>query len=256
MSKVTIYTCVTGGYDNLPQPEVLHPDFEFVSFVKKGTKKSDSDGAWQVRELDFDDPSNVVVSRYPKLNPHKVLPDVEYGLWMDANVSVIGSGFYDTVLSKVEEGVLYAGIRHPLRDDLGEEALRCLATDKETFRGALKVWKHLRSEGYIRHSGMLENNIILRKHSDPTVMAVDEMWWDAFMKVSHRDQLSLMLCMQKAGLEPSLLLPEGMDSRTCPDLRYSAHVGIASSRGNCYIARKVRDARREIEKHLFRTIIG
>ena len=41
MSKYVIYTCIVGGYDELLQPAVTDPDFDFVCFVGRGEKTAD-----------------------------------------------------------------------------------------------------------------------------------------------------------------------------------------------------------------------
>ena len=41
MKKCVIYTCIIGAYDDLLQPAVTDPDFDFVCFVGKGEKAAE-----------------------------------------------------------------------------------------------------------------------------------------------------------------------------------------------------------------------
>ena len=46
MKKCVIYTCIIGAYDDLLQPAVTDPDFDFVCFVGKGEKTAERIGVW------------------------------------------------------------------------------------------------------------------------------------------------------------------------------------------------------------------
>ncbi len=49
--KIAIYTCIVGAYDDLLQPRVLEPGFDFICFTGRGERTAARIGAWEIREL-------------------------------------------------------------------------------------------------------------------------------------------------------------------------------------------------------------
>ena len=125
MSKYVIYTCIVGGYDELLQPAVTDPDFDFVCFVGRGEKTADRVGAWAVREFDCGLEDLRIVSRYPKMHPHVLLPEYEASVWIDGNVRIMDGTIFEAVRARMADGSVYAGVRHPSRDCLYAEAWMC-----------------------------------------------------------------------------------------------------------------------------------
>ena len=91
MERVVIYTCIIGGYDELRQPLMPCSDVDYICFVGPGEKTSDRIGVWQIRELAVGDiPSGsrkgrkgldaALLSRYPKMHPHVLLPEYDASL--------------------------------------------------------------------------------------------------------------------------------------------------------------------------------
>lgn len=222
MDKIIIYTCITGGYDSLPEPVTVPEDFHFVCFASSPEQfKSTS---WELRPL----PSSAKggdkqKSRYPKFLPHEFFPDCRFSLWMDANIRISDPAFFDIVRNKVSQGVRFAAIRHPLRDDIYQEAEECIRIGRAALGDMKRVCHFLKSEAYPQNSGMTENNIILREHNDPVVVATDIQWKELFDRFPFRDQLLSGYCLKSHGIVPDFLLDEGMNSRNCPFLEYHVH---------------------------------
>lgn len=256
MSEAVIYTCITGGYDVLRQPAHIDPDFDYVCFVDPGQESGGKAGVWELRALpELPGASAQALSRWPKINPHLALPEYRYSLWMDGNVTIADPAFYGLIKEKMAAGTIFAAIRHPFRDDVYEEAYRCLAYDRETFGNLMRVVSFLRSEGYPRHAGLFENGVLLRQSSEPAVVAADELWWRLFNEYSCRDQLTSGYSFRRAGLVPELLLPEGMSVRNHPFFVYERHEPGEKSRDS-FPVRKFRDACREFRKLAFRLLAG
>ena len=201
MSRLVVYTCVTNGYDVIKKPSTLPSWADW-----KGLTEADS-------------PDN----REPKLLPHKLFPEYDYSLWLDGNIDVIDAAFWDKVASLMDSGCLYAGVKHPSRDDAYEESLRILKNGRETACRLRRTVRFLRSEGLPRHAGLNENNIILRRHNAAEVVAMDELWWSLYRRFSHRDQMTWSYCIWKTGLHTEYLLPEGTDVRHHPWFDYTVH---------------------------------
>lgn len=256
MSEAVIYTCITGGYDTLRQPLYVDSGFDYVCFVEPGKEAEGHAGVWELRPLpSLGNLSPHSVSRWPKLNPHLALPEYRYSVWVDGNVTVADAAFYDLIRAKMASGTLLSAIKHPFRDDVYEEAYRCLAYDKETFGNLLRTVSFLKKSGYPRHAGLFENGVLLRLSAEPSVVAADELWWKLFLEYSCRDQLTSGFSFRSSGLVPDLLVPEGMSVRNHPFFVYEKHEPGEKSRDS-FPVRKFRDACRELKKLAFRLLAG
>jgi len=226
MNKIAIYTCITGGYDELRQPATPAPEgFDFIQFVPLGTKTTDLNGVWKVREFPEFYTDATILSRFPKLCPHTLLKDYEYSLWVDGNVRIADPRVYDICLDLMEKGVQYAGIKHPKRDCPYDECERVLKDERDNVWHLLRVVYFLHKKGLPHHSGLMENNVIFRKHNDPSVIEFDSIWMERFVRYSpRRDQLvhtiSLKTCPD---MEYVYFLPEGETAMNSKLFEYTRH---------------------------------
>ena len=218
--KKAVYTCITGNYDILPQPAAVRADWDYICFTDDPS--AGSDGVWQLRPFKYEGDRRLI-SRYPKILPHLALADYDASLYLDANIRILGDGIYEAAEECLADGALWAGIPHPDRDCVYEEIRRCYLSGHARWRDALKLKKQLQNAGFPQHSGLLENNAILRRHNDLRVIAVDEDWWEAYSKGIKRDQLHLMPALLKEGLKPVDLLPDGRNARNSEALGLVPH---------------------------------
>ncbi|MBQ9193661.1 MAG: DUF616 domain-containing protein [Bacteroidales bacterium] len=220
MNRKVIYTCLTGGYDRLEQPVAVAPDWDYVCF----TDAEGQDGVWQLRKIPFESPDPVVRSRYPKILPHKVLPEYKYSVYMDANLCIMDAEFYCIADRLIVEAVSFAQVEHPERDCVYEELRYCYLKDKVGTRTAFRLHRQWTAMGFPRHAGLYENNILYREHDLDEVQALDEAWWKAFSAGVPRDQLCLMPVFLRHGIHhPALLLGKGLNARNVPYLKYTLH---------------------------------
>ena len=219
MNRKVIYTCLTGGYDRLEQPVAVAPDWDYVCF----TDCDGQDGVWQLRKIPFDSPDPVVRSRYPKILPDRVLPEYDYSLYMDANLCITGEELYGFADKCIATGVSFAQVQHPERDCVYEELRYCYLKDKIDTRTAFLLHRKWKAEGLPRHAGLYENNLIFRRHKITEARALDEAWWHAFSAGVPRDQLCLQPIFLRHGIQPTLLLGEGLNARNVPFLQYTLH---------------------------------
>ncbi|MCR5351942.1 MAG: DUF616 domain-containing protein [Bacteroidales bacterium] len=222
--KIAIYTCIIGGYDTLQQPAVTDDGFDFICFVGPGEKTAEHIGVWEIRELaqwPADTPQ--MASRWPKMHPHLLLPEYACSVWIDGNIALLDDTLFRVAREKSDAGVKYGGVTHPDRDCTYEEARKCFDMKYLTAFGLVRVWAFLWLHGLPRHAGLNENNLIFRRHGDPQVVALDELWWKCLRRVARRDQLSLMWCLRRCGVPRDFLLPPGQNTRNHPGFRYLLH---------------------------------
>jgi len=245
MSKIAIYTCVTGGYDKIASPENLPEDFGWFCFTA-------SMGEETLAPKDCRD--NIDIARWHKMHPEAVIPkEFEFSVWIDGNIQIVNDQFYEKIREFIADGVTYVGIKHPQRDDVFEEAYKVISNGKESLCNMMRVTKFLKKEGMPRHSGLDETNVIFRAHNSSEVIAFDKLWWETYFKFPHRDQMSHPYCMWKTGLKHAYLLDEGIDARTSYLFKYTNHdparVKDLSLKG------QYKDGKRAIIKCIFRNYL-
>ena len=230
MKQFVVYTVQTGGYDIVQQPLVIDERFDYVLF--SDTNEQKSMGVWQVRTIPYENVDLTRLSRYPKMHPHELLGEYNASLYIDANIQIIGKLIYDRVVECYEKGFDWAGIQHPYRDCIYDEAyvIYGLDTEANIFR-----WCHqLRKENYPRHRGLFENNIIFRIHN-AKVTAVNKMWWNLYEQYTRRDQLTMYYALwKKSEINTALLLPKGessWNSKTIQIYKHKRNAKLVGRRG-------------------------
>lgn len=225
MEKIAIYTCIIGAYDDLQQPIVLDAGFDFICFVGYGEKHPARDGAWEIRELPLSAVSGVATldARWAKMHPHELLPDYDCCVWIDGNIALLDGSLYQAARDKAASDVQFSGVPHPDRDCTYAEARKCFDMKYLTAWGLLRVWAFLTLHGLPRHAGLMESNLVFRRHLDPAVVAFDEKWWGYVRDLSKRDQLSLMPTLRKSGLSWDDRLLDGRNTRNHPGFKYLLH---------------------------------
>jgi hypothetical protein len=248
-NKKVIYTCIVGGYDTLMQPAVIDDSFDYICFVKKGQRHSEKQGVWRIEEIPYDCPSGKQLSAYTKLQPHVVLSQYDYSLWIDGNISINDAGIYEVIDKKIEEGVSYSGVNHLIRDCAYDDAAAvAYCHTKVPMLSLIRTVLFLKKEHFPMHYGLYETGVTFRKHNDPTIVKFDNLWWQLFCKYAKRDQLCHTYCLKKFGIEFNYLLPKEYCARNHPYFNYVMHNNMAKRpQGFANIKRKIN---RRILKYL------
>jgi len=223
MRNTVIYTCIIENYDSLMNPVAVDPEFDYICFVKKGKKLSEKAGIWEIREVDINDKNPVILSRYPKINPHILLPEYKYSVWIDGNILIKDMFFFDAIREKIKNGIPYSGMKHWERDCAYEEIEACLDARIESRIRLIKALAFLKMHKFPKHYGLYENNVIFRCHNDPDIIRFDSLWWHFFTNFTYRDQIMHPYCMQKCGISFDYLLPPPYCSRNHWSLQCIEH---------------------------------
>ena len=224
MTKKVIYTCCVGGYDAILQPEAICEDYDYVCF--SNDIKEQRIGVWQIRPIPYAAVDKTFLSRYPKLQPHLLLGDYDYSVYIDSNVQIIEQEFYRIIDEKISSGCLIAQVRHcePPIDCIYDDIPYAFRYNKITFCQAWHQTKYLHRHHFPRHYGLFENNLIFRSHLDERVIRISDQWWEEYSKTVPRDQFSLMYVYWKEQYMPELLLPANECTRNTHLLRYHLHL--------------------------------
>lgn len=230
MKKKVIYTCLVGGYDYLKEPEYVMDDWDYICF--SNDYESPNNSIWKVRPIPLNGYEGQVLSRYPKMQPHKLLKEYEFSLYIDSNI-IIKSDFLEKRVDElIEKDEKISIASHPERNCVYEEALVCIRQGAGNLKHIKKHVELLRENDYPEKNGLFENNIIFRNHNDPDMIKLGDEWWRFYISIpSKRDQLSLPFLIWKFNIHVNPLFNKGFDLRKSKGFIYTSHKkNIASNR--------------------------
>lgn len=206
-AKVVVYSCITGDYDKPIKLHNIKYDYDYIMFVDKPERYDQKSHVWEFRRLEINGLDGARASRYPKLNPHKLLPEYRESIWIDANIDIVSDTLYGDVERTRKSGAVIAIGAHPKRNCVYEEFQRCLAGDIDSRKIIRRQLSTIEADGYPKENGLFENNVIYRRHHDAAVMQFDADCWNMIVNGSKRDQLALVYCAWKNGLTIAQLNP-------------------------------------------------
>lgn len=222
--KIAIYTCISGGYDNLSEPVYRNEYMDFFVVTeadipqKSMWKKIDLNSIDTIRNLD-----RIRQARYIKLHPHELFPEYEYSLWVDGNVCIMAD-VMPMLLAMISSGKNFGCHLHPHRNKLKTEAkaISSLKRTVENDKMIQQVSDYYRA-GYTDECNIFETTILLRKHNDKEVRKLMSDWWYQIKKYTTRDQLSLpyVLWLNKLSISDMYIL--GHNLKLNPRIRYLEH---------------------------------
>ena len=187
MKKFVIYTAIVGAYDDVIQPLVVDNDFDYVLF--SDCIKEKKVGVWNVRPIDYTNPTQTKIARYVKTHPHTLLPEYECSVWIDASVIIKSDYLYNRVKSLYADKVAISSLKHPDRDCIYDEAVAVVMYNFESEEMVLKWVNYLHKNHYPEHNGLCETRVLYRSQSE-ALSRFNEQWWKYIEDYSRRDQLS------------------------------------------------------------------
>lgn len=191
-NKKVVYTCITGGYDTLIEPRVISKGFDYICFTDDNTLKSK---VWQIRPMpkETDGIIQKKKQRFVKINPHIVLADYDLSVWVDGNVRVIGD--MNDLIKDNDNSIAIP--KHPIRDCIYTEMEACRKLGKDSMLIMQPQINRYKEEKFPEHYGMVQSNIIIRRHNSEDCKRIMDGWWRELDKGSHRDQLSFNYILWK-----------------------------------------------------------
>ena len=187
-NKKVVYTCITGNYDSLIEPSTISSGFDYICFTDNLDLKSN---VWDIRPLpnETENLSQVKKQRYVKINSHKLLNEYDLSIWVDGNVELKGdlNKFISETLT--DDCSVYVPA-HPFRSCIYDEAQAVISMKKDSKDVVNKQINRYKEEGFPHKYGLLQSNIMLRKHNDEDCIKLMEEWFEELRNGSHRDQLS------------------------------------------------------------------
>ena len=160
--KTAYYTANVGGYD----PNIINGAVLITDAPVKGNPR--------------------FKSRWIKLQPHKLFPDADYWVYIDANLSLRISV---KELIKKYGGNFISARPHPTRKCIYDEILEVSRLGFDSPTNLEKLAKKIIKDEFPRDYGLWEHGLLIMKNTPETIKFLDE-WWSFVKQYSRRDQLS------------------------------------------------------------------
>ena len=193
MKNIVVYSCVTGGYDNVNKtllaasPEI-DCEVDFVLF-SDSVSCSETKGNWQIVPLHFKHSlCQRRTARWHKINSHALFPYAAATVWVDGSQSFKPIRlFADLIEPNLQHNI--ATFKHPIRNCIYHELNACIRYRKDNEILMRQQIAKYKAENYPAYNGMVETACVIRRNSSDTV-AFNKAWWEEIDKHSLRDQLS------------------------------------------------------------------
>lgn len=195
MSRLVVYTVITGQYEPLLSPYMYDPQAEYVCLCDVPIPGRPP---WEIRVVERECEDAARESRRLKILSHRFF-DAEYVLYHDANVRLRAIDPLSWL-----KGHDMALCVHPHTDCLYEGAEACIEDakgDPDEIRAQITRY---RAEGYPEHAGLAAGTVIMRRQTE-AVRRFNETWCHEVLNESMRDQVSFNYVCWKLGMEYDLI---------------------------------------------------
>lgn len=213
-SKLAVYTCVFGNYDQIKNPffKSKYCDYYIITDQELPKKTMWKKIMPNTLPNGFESWHPALKNRYYKMHPHELFSDYDYSLYIDGNIRLM-TDVYPFLIKLQNEKKILALHKHPIFSclyDSGEhlkkiDLVDCAMMDKQTNRYL--------NEGFPRGFGFFECCLILRNHHNESVIRIMNTWWNEYYHGVKRDQQSFTYAIWKNGLTASDICLLGTDIR-------------------------------------------
>ena len=194
--QLIVYTCITNGYDQIPEQSYYDPDVRYVCF-HDGTIDT-TVGSWEYIELDLDIEDPRDYSYYVKAHPHEFFPDNSYTVWIDG-CFILTKKFIDNSKKSFPFSVLRHGGNFSYYDEM-LEGYTCAFFKHED---AINLTSALNESGYnFKKYSSPQCTILWRKLTEE-MKEFDEAWYAWGNQKYNRDNIPFDAAMQITGIRPS-----------------------------------------------------
>ena len=194
MNNIVVYTCITGGYDNLIEPS-CHPDYvDWVCFTEQDMQSN----IWKIHNISevFSIDDNVRLNRFFKWNPHFFFKDYDYSIYIDPNMDIKSIKFFDRIKILINANVLMSMAEHPGSSSLYDEAKTCIEMKKDSPENINNFLSRIKDD-FIDEPPLWLNNMIFRAHNDKIIKKINTDVWYFIQNYTYRDQLVFPYIRQK-----------------------------------------------------------
>lgn len=206
--NIAVYTCICGNYDTLKEIKTMEDNIDYICFTDQSDLVSDQ---WKIIEipefLNFFEQTKR--ARCIKILPHLFLENYETSVWVDANIQIL-----ENINELIRQNDGYFIIpKHPDRICVYEEAKKVIELNKDDKSNVYTQIEKYREMGYPENYGLVQSNVIIRKHNDEKCKRISENWWNELKLKSKRDQLSFNFSIYNCDYKIDILNPNIIESK-------------------------------------------
>lgn len=222
-SKIVVYTCITGSYDNIIEPNFKDYNCDYILFSDDMKKNTNS--FWEIREIPNEIKkieNNILINRYIKMHPFELFENYDYAIYVDGNVRIISDVNSFIPFVNITTGL--ALHRHSRRRCLYKEAQFCNIVGKGKKDEINKEIGKIESNGMPKDFGLLECNFIVVDLKSKKAKKILDEWWNEFrLSEAYRDQIILPYIIWKNNLEMNDIGNLGNNIFENPKIRIEKH---------------------------------
>lgn len=194
-NKVVIYTCITGDYDDVREPEYISSNCDYV-LISEAPPKKGSIYKWielsKIIPEEIKDP--IYQNRFCKMHPHLIFPNYRFSIYVDGNITITSE------IEKFVDDLKSARIGVPgnnFSNNYYNHALRAVKMGGDNVETFLEQITDYHNQGMPMDIGSYLCNILIREHNHPICVKMMEEWWSEYLKYSKRDQMSFPYVLWK-----------------------------------------------------------
>ena len=193
-SRITIYSCITNGYDEIPDDHYYDPDIRYVMFTDGSIEHK---GAWEFRDIPITHDCPLRLSLYPKIMQHKLFSEGDRVVWIDC--CYVMTEEYVQYTKKLFENHTRVHMRHPMSFTYYEEIAESYIASYNTVEDIINITKSADNIGFN-----------FRKYTNPILASFwntvgnaefNELWWQLSQVSTRCDQIAFVVAKQITGLE-------------------------------------------------------
>lgn len=219
--RLAVYTVCSGMYDIIKEPIFVDDRIDYFVITDQ---EISNDSVWKKIEIpkEIQSFSNLAKARYIKTHPDLFFSKYEYSVFIDGNVRIT-CDIYPILNTLISSNKVIAIHRHQCRDCIYEEGKAVYAVGKAKRKDIKNQLSTYNKEGFPKHYGLFETNIIFRKHNDKNCKKIMNDWWNQMSKFTKRDQLSFTYALWRNNLQSDFVLSLGNNSRRNPYFIVDSH---------------------------------
>lgn len=196
--KTVIYTCITGGYDALRQPDIAEETCDYYAISDDPAIES---GAWKYLDIDAVVPDRSISAkdktRYCKMHPYEIFQEYDYSIYLDGSIKIKNPIAH--YVGKVSSSGL-AIHRHKIQDCIYIDGIFVEWLGVVEKDEIIRELGRYMEEGLPRKFGMLECGMIITDLHNEIGKRICQQWFEAYQNGAKRDQFSFVYALWKMGL--------------------------------------------------------
>jgi len=195
-----IYTCITNGYDVIPDDHYYDPDVQYVCITDGTVERK---GPWEFRNILEDHECPRRLSAHPKINPHLYFPIGSKTVWIDG--CYVMTEKYVEESRKLLDNSNFTIMRHCERFTYLDEVLEGFMASMNTWDDQILITKTIKELGYNFKEYISPVLGSIWRTVTEDLIEFDELWWKYSLIGPNRDQISFDTARQLTSMPMDVL---------------------------------------------------